>query len=418
MDRLIQSITLAFYVGIGLSLTQCSPVEKNSKTAAEILGNSDYQAISYGGYREKNRSIQPTLKQIKADLKIMYAVGVRILRTYNLQFDFAPNVLKAITELKADDPNFEMYVMLGTWIDCENAWTDSPNHDKEDLENNTSEIDLAVKLANNYPDIVKVIAVGNESMVHWAASYFVQPRVVLKWVNHLQALKKAKKLSSDLWITSSDNFASWGGGDASYHNDDLNALIKAVDFLSVHTYPFHDTHYNSSFWEIDQKEAQKGKVDLIEAAMERAHQYAINQYKSVASYVESLGIEKPIHIGETGWATNDSWLYGKEGTAAADEFKQALYYQKTIQWTNENGISCFFFEAFDEQWKDASNPVGSENHFGLITIEGRVKYALWDELDKGVFDGLGRNGLPVKKTFDGNKKLLLDEVVLPKIKQK
>ena len=60
----------------------------------------------------------------------------------------------------------------------------------------------------------------------------------------------------------------------------------------------------------------------------------------------------------------------------------------------------------------------SENHFGLITIEGRVKYALWDELDKGVFDGLGRNGLPVKKTFDGNKKLLLDEVVLPKIKQK
>ena len=40
--------------------------------------------------------------------------------------------LKAISELKKEDASFEMYVMLGAWIDCENAWTDNPNHDKED----------------------------------------------------------------------------------------------------------------------------------------------------------------------------------------------------------------------------------------------------------------------------------------------
>jgi hypothetical protein len=43
-------------------------------------------------------------------------------------------------------------------------------------------------------------------------SYYVQPSVILKWVNHLQELKKGK-LDANLWITSSDNFASWGGGD-------------------------------------------------------------------------------------------------------------------------------------------------------------------------------------------------------------
>jgi hypothetical protein len=54
---------------------------------------------------------------------------------------------------------------------------------------NAIEIDEAVRLANQYPDIVKVIAVGNEAMVKWAASYYVQPSTILKWVNYLQTLK-------------------------------------------------------------------------------------------------------------------------------------------------------------------------------------------------------------------------------------
>ena len=62
-----------------------------------------------------------------------------------------------------------MYVMLGTWIDCKNAWTDSPDHSEENLENNQSEIN-AVGLANTYPDIVKIIAVGNEAMFYWATA--------------------------------------------------------------------------------------------------------------------------------------------------------------------------------------------------------------------------------------------------------
>jgi hypothetical protein len=72
---------------------------------------------------------------------------------------------------------------------------------------NAIEIDEAVRLANQYPDIVKVIAVGNEAMVKWAASYYVQP-TILKWVNYANFSRG--KLPENLWITSSDNFASWG----------------------------------------------------------------------------------------------------------------------------------------------------------------------------------------------------------------
>ena len=64
--------------------------------------------------------------------------------------------------------------MIGAWIDCKNAWTDIPPvHEEESEENNRAEIEMAVTLANQYPDIVKVIAVGNEAMVHWATKYFV-----------------------------------------------------------------------------------------------------------------------------------------------------------------------------------------------------------------------------------------------------
>ena len=54
------------------------------------------------------------------------------------------------------------------------------------------------------------------------------------------------------------------------------------------------------------------------------------------------------------------------------------------EWTDAKGISCFYFEAFDEQWKDANHPEGSENHFGLITLDGQAKYALWDLVDSGI----------------------------------
>ena len=43
-----------------------------------------------------------------------------------------------------------------------------------------------------YPEIVKIIAVGNEAMVNWAWSYYVKPSVILNWVNHLQDLKNKK----------------------------------------------------------------------------------------------------------------------------------------------------------------------------------------------------------------------------------
>lgn len=410
------SSILGLVMAMGMMNCQSQTQEIPEKTAVDILGNAEYRAISYGGYREKSRDIQPTIAELKEDLKILQAMGIKILRTYNVQLMEAPNLLKAISELKNEDSSFEMYVMLGAWIDCENAWTDNPNHEAESPEN-AGEIARAVKLVQEYPDIVKVIAVGNEAMVNWAASYFVRPNVILKWVNHLQDLKSKGELPSNLWITSSDDFASWGGGDASYHTEDLEALYQAVDYISMHTYPYHNTHYNPDFWKESDSLSKLSELERVDAAMLRARDFAKAQYDSVTSYMKSIGVNKPIHIGETGWATVSDGFYGPEGSKATDEYKQAMYHDLMRQWTEASGISCFYFEAFDEQWKDAQNPMGSENHFGLITLDAQAKYALWKDVDEGKFEGLTRNGKPIVKTYNGSLDSLLKDVLVPPTKK-
>ena len=401
-------------------------------TAADILGNPAYPAMSYGGYRAATRDTVPTVEDIKEDMRLLAAMNIKLIRTYDTGGGQMPNLLKAIKELQKEDPDFEMYLMLGAWIQCKNAQTDSVCHAEEDLAGNTAEIERAVQIARDYPEIVKCIAVGNECMVHWAASYYVSPKVILHWVEYLQQKKADGELPASLWITCSDNFASWGGGSEEYHTDDLKALINAVDFLSIHTYPFHDSYYNPEYWTVPEAERTLSPAEQADRAVNRAVEYAVGQYRQVLAYLDELEVNKPVHIGETGWATQDGpskresqssdislasflvtddlSMYGIGGTGAADEYKAKAYYDGLCEWCSRNRVTCFYFEAFDEPWKDKYNAQGSENHFGLM--EGNLaKYVLWDLVDQGAFESLTRGGKPIGKTFDGDVKALKESIL-------
>jgi len=404
------SICVVFVSLIFLFSCEQQGVDSMEKTASMILGNPNYPAISYGGYRERTRDVQPSVDDAKEDMRILHAAGFRILRTYDTHLDLAKNTLEAIKQIKTEDPSFEMYVMLGAWITAANPNTDNVMHNQEDYDFNKYEIDETVRLANLYPDIVKVIAVGNEAMVHWATSYFVTPDIILKWVNYLQGLKKTNQLPENLWITSSDDFSSWGGGGTEYHTNELNELIQAVDFISMHTYPFHNTHYNPYFWQYSDTTDQEKQINEL---MQNAKNFAKDQFLAVRKYIDSIDKTKSIHIGETGWATVDTYLYGATGSRAADEYKQAIYFKHMQDLCNELSISCFYFSAFDEPWKDYANIDGSENHFGLFTVDGRAKYALWEMVDSEIFKDLNRGNNSILKSFDGDKDLMMGGVDVP-----
>lgn len=131
----------------------------------------------------------------------------------------------------------------------------------------------------------------------------------------------------DVLVTSSDNFATWGGQD-DYKNDVFLELIEEVDFISLHTYPFHDSHYNSVFGEVPEEDSNISDEDKIEYSMNKAFEYAVMQYKLVQTYITENNLEKAIHIGETGWASLDSVLYSATGSRATDELKSQMFYMQ------------------------------------------------------------------------------------------
>jgi exo-beta-1,3-glucanase (GH17 family) len=394
-----------------------------------LLGNNDYLAISYGAWRSNVRepgALVPTVAQQKEDMKILAAMGIKLLRTYNTQSYIGldgksntENLLEAIKQLKAENADFEMYVMLGIWIDGLNSFSDvNVIHDQENPEN-ALEMAAGIKLAQDYPTIVKVMAVGNEAMVHWAP-YHVTPRIILKHVNALQALKADGSLANDMWITSSDNHASWGsldgGAGGGYDNEDLKALIAAVDFISLHTYAFHDTYYDEDFWLVPADEADLTVKQKVDAAMIRANNVTLKQTADAQKYMLALGIEKQIHLGELGWASFANVHYGDAGSKAASEYKQKVFHDAVRTWSNEFGAALFYFQAFDEPWKGNKDNAGdSEKNFGLIDINGKAKYVAWDMVDTLNDAGLTRGDVSkFTKSFGGDMDALMLKVSSPK----
>jgi exo-beta-1,3-glucanase (GH17 family) len=391
-----------------------------------LLGNQDYQSISFSGYRLPTRGENlpnkndycPTVAELKEDMHIMAAMGIKLLRTYDTQFfDHATRLLEAISQLKQANPDFEMYVMLGAWIQCEGAYTDKVDHTKEDEKTNIAEMNAAIELAAKYPDIVKIIAVGNEAMVTWQA-HWVSSEIILKYVQYAKGAKtnsiNGHLLPKNVLLTSSDNFAVWGA-EEQYRKESLTKLLNEIDFISLHTYPFHDTHWNPGFWQLSEEESNKSPEAIAHLSMSEAFERAVDQYNMVKDYLEQTNIIKPIHIGETGWATLDDHIFTTPGSGATDEIKMKLYYDAINKWAFMNNISCSYFEAFNEPWKGGE--LGSESHFGLFTVGGKAKYVLWSLVDNGTFDNVTRGGKPITKTYNGNLQMLFKDLLLPPIKK-
>ena len=153
-------------------------------------------------------------------------------------------------------------------------------------------------------------------------------------------------------------------------------------------------------------------TEQVSKSIERALAEQKVQYQAVKDYLGSIGVEKEIHIAETGWASLDHSHYGDEGTRAASEYIAKVFYDAVMKWTRENNLTCFYFEAFNEPWKSKGTE-GSEGHFGLFTVDGKAKCALWDLVDAGVFKGLSRGGNPITKTHGGDKAALLKKLKAP-----
>ncbi len=275
----------------------------------QLQGN----AIGYSGYRDgqsPESGCCPSQDQVAEDLRVL-ARNWRLIRVYSAD-RHGEDVLEVIRR-----ENIDLKVMLGIWLAREPGAEQS----------NARQIADGIRLASEYEDIVVAVNVGNEVLIEWTA-HPVHEDQVIRYVREVKAGVTQP-------VTVADNYVWW--------RDHGSELAREVDFITMHTYPI---------WE---------RKDIDEGLS-----YTVENYESV----RAAHPDKPIIIGEAGWATyTEGNLHVPR---AGDEEKQQRYYEELTDWARENKVTVFFFEAFDEPWKGT----GTEGHWGLFTADRKAKQAM------------------------------------------
>lgn len=321
------AITVAAVTSLVLPApTACAGAATLDQPEAALL-DGQVRAVCYSGFRAGQHpdrgagANNPTEAQILEDLRLLVdETPFRLIRLYDSR-ENSEAILRLI-----DEHDLPLRVMLGAWLSAERSnpncpWMPEPYPDEVlevNIRDNAIEVGRAIRLAQQYPDIVSSVAVGNEALVDWT-DHLVPIESVMRYV-------RVVKSAIDQPVTVADNYEWWA-----QHGQ---ALAEEVDFVSIHIYPV---------WE------QRG--------IDEGLSYSIANVQRVRDALPDARLV----ITEAGWATTAS-----EFGERASEEAQLRYYRELVDWAGRVNITVFFFAAFDESWKgDPGNPIGAEKHWGL-----------------------------------------------------
>ncbi len=281
------------------------------------------RAICYSGFRDGQQPglLYPSYEEVKEDLLLLQP-NWKYLRLYDCD-KHAETILHVINNEKLD-----FKIMLGAYIEAEMNNFDCPwgggVYDPKQLENNQKsnllKVHKLIEYANQFPDVIFSLSVGNEACVDWT-DHSVSVSSVIEYA---QLVKHSAKQP----VTFCENYVPW--------LNKLKPLANVLDFISIHTYPV---------WEYKH--------------IHEALDYTKENYYSVTE----LYPNKPVVITEAGWATNSNGRGIDPQHVNEDNQKQ--YFEELMEWAEKEKILTFYFEAFDEPWKGSSHPLEPEKHWGL-----------------------------------------------------
>jgi len=300
----------------------------------ERFGLPVARAICYSGFRDGQQPgvSYPSYEEVKEDLLLLQPHW-KYLRLYDCD-EHAKTVLDVIVKER-----FDFKLMMGAYIEAEMnnfgcPWG-SGVYEEVQLETNckknNQKIDRLIEWANEYPEIIFSLSVGNEACVDWTDHYVPVNRVI----EFAQKIKHHTKQP----VTFCENYVPW--------LNKLKPLAEIVDFISIHTYPV---------WEYKH--------------IHEAIEYTNDNYVAVAGLYPG----KPVVITEAGWATNSNGrgIHPEH----VNEENQKVYYEDLMAWSEKNKVLTFFFEAFDEPWKGSSHPLEPEKHWGVFKMDRTPKLVM------------------------------------------
>ena len=230
------------------------------------------------------------------------------MRTYAIEFG-----LDRIAEIAK---RHGMKVIQGIWL--------SGNAEK-----NKVEIDTAVRLAKQYPDVIRALVVGNEVLLRGEMT-----------AQNLAATIRDVKRQANVPVTYADVWEFW----LRYRD-----VYDAVDFVTIHILPY---------WE-----------DFPISARD-----SVSHLDDIRKKVAAAFPNKDILIGETGFPSAGRMREG----ALPSPSNQARVIHDIIALSKRDNFRVNVIEAFDQPWKrKLEGTVGG--HWGLFDADNRTMKFAWGE---------------------------------------
>ncbi|KAI0288814.1 glycoside hydrolase [Russula brevipes] len=275
-----------------------------------------------------------SLSGVIEDIQLISQLTTR-LRLYGSECNQSAMVLEAIKQTKVN-----MQVFLGNYIEPDDNGTSY-----------TRQRDVIVNVLKTYGvDNILGVTVGNEFMLNYLTAHgsadpnsAVGNQGAQQLVPYIQDMVKtlaALNLAKHLPVGNSDAGAFFN-----------TQVLEAVEFGMANVHPWF------------------GNVSIDLAA---GWTYQFFEEQNVAA-AAALSNRPTMYIAETGWpsASSDAGN-ANNGASAASIANLQTFLDTYVCQASKNNTGYFYFEVFDEQWKDVLYG-GVEGHWGLFNKDKSLK---------------------------------------------
>jgi exo-beta-1,3-glucanase (GH17 family) len=291
--------------------------------SSAALAQHPFVAMNYSPFHKPGEQpgVMVSDHQIVKDLKVIASAGFTVIKTYG---DDKKSNLYNVVPLIAEN-NINLKVYQGVY--------EGPKYNSG-AGASTKYLDHAVFLANEYPNIIDAVIVGNECLPG-DSNPTITPVQLAADIAYVRG--KLNKGSNVLVAT---DFSYQGATNYGL------TLQSDVDFIMVNIYPFY---------------AGPGEAGI-------AISQAVSNLESAYQMFVST-FSKQVMIGETGWPSQGP-DYGKSEPSVANE---ETYTEDLINNISSLG-STFLFQAYDAPWLSTQNPWGP--YWGLWTTARAPKFPI------------------------------------------
>ncbi|HLN23435.1 MAG TPA: exo-beta-1,3-glucanase [Patescibacteria group bacterium] len=270
------------------------------------------RSVSFAPFRRGQSpltKVYPTPQQVEEDLQSL--VGkTRGIRTYTSR-----EGMEVVPDLAA---KYGLKVIQGAWLGSE--------VEAKGKAINEAEITALIKAANDHPNEIERVLVGNEVLLRGD----LKPAELIAYIRRVKAAVKQPVSYADVW--------------AFYLK--YPEVAREVDYITIHILPF---------WEDEPVD-----IDHVEPHIVK-----------IVERIRTAFPGKPILIGEAGWPS----IGRDRGPAVVNTVNSARFVRQMAATAEKYDFDYNVVEAFDQPWKSAlENTVGAA--WGMLDIDRKPKFGM------------------------------------------